>query len=77
MKEIQVVEYNAIIGSIRVVNDHPTNGLYIPVDVYGQTLGQRRSKDSAHDVVVYEWINTLNALWLIQTAAAKMENDND
>ena len=72
MKEIQVLAHNAILGSIRVVNDHPTDGLYISVDVYGRVLGQRRSKDSARDTVVSWWISTLTPKWLTSTAAGKL-----
>ena len=72
MKEIQVIHQSAIVGSIRVVNDHPTDGLFIPVDTFGRVLGQRKSKNSAQDTVVSWWISTLTPKWLTSTAAGKL-----
>ena len=72
MKEIQVIHQSAIVGSIRIVNDHPIRGMYIAVDTFGRVLGQRRTKSMAEDTVVSWWISTLTPKWLTSTAAGKL-----
>ena len=72
MKEIQVIHQSAIVGSIRVINNHPIRGMYIAVDTFGRVLGQRRTKDMAEDAVISWWISTLSPKWLLSTAADKV-----